>query len=188
MFRRLIKDMNDIIKNGDTIYIKSSIDDRYKMYHTLLSLQNKIPRDIIQDIIQSFLFEIVTLENMRNDNNILKNRCVFKKKINNRNWSFQFLFCSEFPFKPPKVLMNGLGVCYIKNIEFRNGEDYAAVKCLLQKYSTFANQWTPALRINDCINNLTDAIEIHDNVSKRRRKKTKFLAMIDSSMKHNDLN
>ena len=181
MINRIKKDMKDVMKDGHIIYIKNTRREKNKMYYILWFLQKQLPCDVIRNKILFYISKIMTIEKMQQSNFdcLLRDKCMIKKKINHRDWNFHFSFPPQFPFKPPRVTLNGYGEWHIKNIYYTFTPHEKEVHDALCKiYSYFSDQWSPIIRVVNCIDYLILAIEMHDKLS-LKGKKTNFLRLVD---------
>ena len=178
--KRLQRDILDMIKDGDIIYLDKKTDDNEyiqfhldKIYDLFGILSTKIPNDVIRDYILPYVqfpMRVNTFEKK-----IIKDipiAFIVKKEIHNKIWDIHFTISSEFPFKPPKIRLNGISSLQIKNLGKDDVETFNLLKDIDMK---FFNQWSPVIRIKQCVEFIEMAIDIHNNLPY----KSAFLISVD---------
>ena len=179
MHKRLRTDLRDAITAGHKIYWNKSEQDKDYNYHILWVMKEKnIPDEIARAHILPKLDKPITQEDIQDIDDV-RHTFTVKKKINNREWDIKFNIPNDFPFKPPKFTLNKLGSCQLKNIGNSNYDnDNAALELLVDIDRHFYNQWSPAFRLEHCIEFIRVALDIHHNLPY----KSNFMSLVDSVM------
>ena len=151
MNKRLHKDVYDMIRGGYNIYNDSTIEERNKLYTIILCLQPCISLDIIRTCIIPYTRMPLTL------NSHVNSEFAVKIDIEKIPFNIKFFIPNTFPFKPPKFTINNISGCQLKNM---NTQTSIFLEDLMK---IFYDQWSPVIRLINCLNTIKLAIEIHLN-------------------------
>ena len=152
MYKRLRKDINELIIKNYQIYT----EEKNKIYTLILSLQRYIHPYIIQYHIIPYI--------LSPSDNFIYSTFTIKTVLDKHPLNIKFLIPKEYPFKPPRFTINKISGCKLKNL----GQDNShCVELLHKKFSIFGNEWSPAIKLIDCIDTILLAIKIHLNLKSK---------------------
>jgi len=150
MHKRLRKDLNELITSNYKVYYDFSAEEKNKIYFIICCLHSFIVPEIIQSNIIPYLTEPLTL------NPIIKPNFTIKP---NKLLNIKFSIPKDYPFKPPQFTINKIPGFHIKNIgKYNNSE------ILTDLFRIFQDQWSPRIRLLNCLETILLAIDIHQNL------------------------
>ena len=188
--RRLLKDIQLMVKNTDdcyncdggdyNVYLHKPLlkkDYVYHLdyiYHLLWVLNRKMPNEVTRDYIFPHLqlpIQWKVIKGMEPKD--LTSSFTVQTVIADKEWNMQFNIPKDYPFKPPKIRLNGISSLQLKNLG--NNDDVDTFELMKTIDEHFHDQWSPVTTIKACIELLTTAIDVHNNLSY----KSTFLEVVD---------
>jgi ubiquitin-protein ligase len=166
--KRFNKDLEHLIANGEEVYwgskSRGNQQNKNLIYHLLLVLEKWIPIPVIRDfILPKVQFPIRKLNTLHHYE---AGMIIVSTIIHEKTWNIRFDVPTEFPFRSPMITLNDVSCFQLKNCAEKSGDPLAYPRDLLSDIlrCLSGDQWSSIIRLQDCIEFLKTAIDVHYNL------------------------